>query len=115
LIGGILKKKKKKPAHQTHNKIKYLKLAKKSDMNCPINVVSYGQIAFYKSFILRLVHRMRICSPKHEYQVSAGTEASNGCCSDAMTIGDESVSDWLFFLRRRDILCHIACSTFSHL
>ncbi len=72
-------------------------------MNCPMNVVFYAQIAFKKlmrldqpmrkrsSNALMTVHAQLLVQP----QVSMGTGASNGRCSDAMTL---PINDWLFHL-----------------
>ncbi len=46
--GGILKSKKQLP--EGHNQRTYLKSATEYEMNCPMNVVSYAQIAFKKPY-----------------------------------------------------------------
>ncbi len=73
-------------------------------MNCPMNVVSNAQIAFKKR-IFRLDQLMRMLSSNklinvHAHrlvqpQVSMGTGASNGRCSDTMTL---PINDWIFNL-----------------
>ncbi len=64
----------------------------KSDMSGPINVVSYAQIVFLKSFYFMLNQPMRLCSPKCAAQ---NTDCFYYIWSDSMTL---LVADWLFYL-----------------
>jgi len=68
-----------------------------------------------ESMDLMRMRRPKCASPVPHFggshlTVSIETGASNGRCSDAMTL---PVGDWLLF-RRRELFRHIARCTFSH-
>jgi len=91
----------------------------KSD-NSLINCVSKRSNHDKKRYISDWLNLMRMRSPKCAFlvphfggtrlTVSIETGASDGRCSDAMTL---PIGDWLLF-RRWDLFHHIARCTFSH-